>query len=148
MITTLLYILLSSSVQMDDIRQLFTTAAEDESTCEQLMKTTDGYTMDYKPVVFAYHAAAEMTMANHVMWPVSKLSYFNGGKRKLEEVASKYNTDVEIRYVRFAVQSGSPSFLGYKDDMAQDEAYIRKNMDKTDWSSSFKKDVIALLDKY
>jgi hypothetical protein len=137
-----------SSVDTEEMRSLFSQASENETANRQLMQLTDGYTMDYKPIVYAYHAAAEMTMANHVLWPISKLSYFNGGKTKLESVISKYNTIVELRYVRFAVQSGSPSFLGYKDDMANDEAFIRENMSSTTWSKSFKTGVYQLLDKY
>lgn len=135
-------------IEMTDIRSLFSKASENEDACEELMKITDGYTMDYKPVVYAYHAAAEMTMANHVLWPGSKYGYFSDGKAKLEKVAAKYPDEIEIRYVRFAVQSGSPSFLGYKSDMESDENFIRKNIDHSNWPTQFKNSVLALLDKY
>ena len=131
---------------LDKMRSLFEIASKDETANEKLMKISDGYTLDYKPVVFAYHAAAELTMANHVTWPGNKLSYFNGGKYKLEAVIKKYSSNIEIRFIRFAVQSGSPSFLGYKSNMTEDEELIRKNISKSNWSVSFQKDVLTLLD--
>jgi hypothetical protein len=59
-----------SSVDAEEMRSLFSQASENVTANKQLMELTDGYTMDYKPVVYAYHAAAEMTMANHVLWPL------------------------------------------------------------------------------
>lgn len=146
MMNLLLWLGLSLSVSdMDQVRQLFTSASKHETKNSELLKITDGYTMDYKPVVFAYHAAAEMTMANHTFWPVSKLSYFNSGKDKLEEVVKKYPKIVEIRYIRYAVQKGAPSFLDYKDNMTEDRKMILNNYKKTDWSDSFKNTVIEFV---
>ena len=117
------------SVDIAEVRSLFASADKSETACERLFQLTDGYTIDYKPVVYAYHAAAEMTMANHVSWPGTKLSYFRSGKEKLEAVVRKYYRNIEIRYIRFAVQYGSPSFLGYRDNLDEDRNYVLANLE-------------------
>lgn len=123
--------MLAPKVDFGEVRDLFTVASKDEAACEKLIKLTDGYTMDYKPVIFAYNAAAEMTMANHYTWPGSKLKTFRNGRIKLESVVKKYNSSVEIRYIRYAVQKGSPDFLNYKTDLDTDRQFIKKNLGKS-----------------
>jgi hypothetical protein len=74
------------------------------------------------------------------------LSYFNKGKAKLEQVLKKYPDNIEIRYIRYAVQKGSPDFLGYRSNMKEDKIKIKAKINDTDWSNAFKiivKKVIA-----
>ena len=60
---SLLLLIFAPNVDLPEIRQLFTMAADDKEACDKLFELKDGYTLDYKPVVYAYHAAAEMTHA-------------------------------------------------------------------------------------
>lgn len=145
------YLLLSllhvNSVDMSEVRRLFTIASKDEAANNQVFDLTSGYTMDYKPVIFAYHAAAEMTKANHTSWPLSKLNHFNKGKFDLEKVIAKYPNEIELRYIRYAIQNGSPSFLRYKDNMASDKKKIKANLDKQKWPSDFKNTVNTVIEQ-
>lgn len=146
MINVLLWLSLSLTVSdMNQMRDLFTAASESEEKNEQLLKITDGYTVDYKPVVFAYHAAAEMTMANHTFWPISKFNYFNSGKEKLELAVSKYPKNIEIRYIRYAIQKGAPGFLDYQSNMSEDKKMILKNYSKAKWPKTFKNTVVEFV---
>ncbi|MEO9534034.1 MAG: hypothetical protein ABJG68_03480 [Crocinitomicaceae bacterium] len=139
MIALLISALLGVSAEkLEEARDLFTTVADNEDSCENLIELTSNYTLDFDPTIYAYHAAATMTMANHVIWPTSKLSYFNEGKKKLETAIKKYPNNIEIRYIRFAVQKGSPDFLGYRKNMQEDKSKIQQNIDKMNWNSEFK----------
>ena len=131
---------------MKEIRSLFTKAAEVEKCNNELLKLTDGYTLDYKPIVYAYHAAAEMTMANHTYWPISKLNYFNSGKDKLEKAVRSYPNLLEIRYIRYAIQKGSPGFLDYQSNLEEDRKMILENLKNEDWSPSFKSQVLNFVE--
>jgi len=147
----IIYFLISllhvNAVDMSEVRRLFTIASKNEVANTQMFELTDGYTMDYKPVVYAYHAAAEMTKANHTAWPISKLSHFTKGKTQLEKVIAKYPQLLELRYIRYAVQNGSPSFLGYKENMASDKKKIKANINKQDWPAGFKKTVNTVIEQ-
>ena len=129
----------SATSELADVRQLITVASEQEPANKKLIELTEGYTMDYKPLIFAYNAAAQMTMANHMIWPGTKLSYFYDGKKNLEAVVKAYNKDVEIRYIRYAVQNGSPSFLYYKGDMESDRKFIREHIKESSLAPDIKK---------
>jgi hypothetical protein len=146
-ITLLIFALLNvSSEKLDEVRELFTVIAKNEQSNEEFVKLTSNYTLDFDPTIYAYNAAGIMTMANHVLWPGSKLSYFNKGKAKLEQVLKKYPDNIEIRYIRYAVQKGSPDFLGYRSNMKEDKIKIKAKINDTDWSNAFKiivKKVIA-----
>jgi len=148
-VINLLFILLlvPNKIDLKEIRQLFMVVDKKEQACEELLSFTDGYTIGYKPLIYAYHAAAEMTMANHVSWPGSKLKYFKAGRIKLEAVVKENMDNVEIRYIRFAVQYGSPGFLGYQDDMEQDKAFIKKNLEKAELPPYLKKIIKATIEQ-
>ena len=127
-----------SSTKLDEARLLFPKIESDEDKNEELLKLTSNYTLDFDPTIYAYNAAAKMTMANHTIWPTSKLSYFKSGKRKLEEAVKNYPDNIEIRYIRYAVQNGSPEFLGYRENMKEDRKKIELNIDVVDWPNWFK----------
>lgn len=136
---------LKASVNMTTVRDLFSKAAESSASCNQLHAMTAAGTLTKDPVLFAYHAAAEMIKANHASWPQQKLGHFTAGKMLLEKVIEKYPKDVEMRYVRYCVQRGCPMFLGYSSKKATDKQFILANIDKTDWSEDYKKKVRAYL---
>jgi len=76
----------------------------------------------------AYYAAAEMTSAKYKINPASKISAFNAGKKILETAISKDANNIEIRYIRFTIQSNAPSILGYNKNTSDDKNFILKNL--------------------
>ncbi|UKN03615.1 hypothetical protein K6119_08830 [Paracrocinitomix mangrovi] len=127
------------------MRELFTKIDQEEAINDKLLKLSSNYTMDYSPEAYAYHAAATMTKANYVFWPGTKLSYFNEGKAELEKVIKKYPQNIELRFIRYAVQKGSPSFLFYSDSMEGDKKLIQEKLDNSDYPESFKKIIRATI---
>lgn len=77
------------------------------------------------PVVRGYKAMAAMMMCKHVSNPVSKLSYFNEGKKELETAVRSDPSNVELRFLRFSTQSNTPAILGYSGDLQSDEKVLR-----------------------
>ena len=69
-----------------------------------------------------------MVMAKHVINPFSKLSYFSKGKQLLEKTIEADAKNVELRFLRFAVQTNLPSFLGYKEHIQKDKAFLIKSI--------------------
>lgn len=128
-----------------ELRDLFAKAAVDEDANNELYKATKSYSLKTFPVYYAYNAAAEMTLANHAVWPTTKLSYFNAGKVRLEEAVQYQPENVEIRYIRYCVQQGCPFFLGYTANLTEDKKFILANLDKTNWTSTFKEEVKKFL---
>lgn len=130
---------------MVEIRDLFAKASTDEASNTKLYELTNSYSLATFPVYYAYNAGAEMTLANHATWPGTKLEYFNAGKERLEAAVAKYPKNVEIRYIRYCVQQGCPFFLDYASNIEEDKKFILANMNQTDWSESYKKQVKEFL---
>lgn len=125
----LLALLLFLSVDLDqqlkisEVRSLYKQAAEKEAAAEKLLKVTESYTSG-DPLLLGYHAVAQMMMAKHVGNPFKKLSYFNSGKEIFTEAIEAAPTNVELRFLRFAVQAETPGFLNYKQDIEEDKKIL------------------------
>jgi hypothetical protein len=135
----------AKAVNMTTVRDLFANASKSAASCNKLYALTADGTLSKDPVLYAYHAAAEIIKANHATWPNQKFAHFNTGKAMLEAVIAKHPKDVEMRYVRYCIQRNCPFLLGYSSDKTADKQYILANMDKADWPDSYKKKVRDLL---
>lgn len=132
---------LNAHPSMTELRDLFAKASTDETANNKLFSLTNSYSLNTFPVYYAYNAAAEMTLANHASWPGTKLEYFNAGKARLEAAVSKFPKNVEIRYIRYCVQQGCPFFLDYASNLEEDRKFVLANLNQTDWSETYKKEV-------
>lgn len=129
------------AIDMNEVRGLFAKASADEKANDELYKLTASYSLKTYPVLYAYNAAAEMTLANHAFWPTTKYSYFSAGRDRLEEAVKSFPKNTEIRYIRYCVQQGCPFFLDYSSNLEEDKRFVLANLDKTGWSESYKSEV-------
>jgi hypothetical protein len=111
---------------ISDVRSLFEQAAEQKSSCIKLIKLLEPYNEINYPVLTGYKACGIMMMAKHVPNPFSKLSYFRRGKRMLEKVIAVNDEVVELRFLRYSIQTNTPSFLGYNDHISEDKMFLKK----------------------
>lgn len=72
----------------------------------------------------AYYAAAEMATAKYLLNPAAKLKTFKSGKKLLDLCITNDGMNVELRYIRFAIQTNVPSFLGYNKNVADDKLFL------------------------
>jgi hypothetical protein len=72
-----------------------------------------------------------MIMAKHALNPISKLSYFNTGKKLLDRAISKDSDNVELFFLRYATQVSAPAILGYNDNIDNDKQYILNSLANT-----------------
>ena len=107
--------------------------------------------IDYKNVnaqerqmIEAYRAAATCMMANYVFSSISKLKYFNKGKKQLEQLILE-DKEVENVYLRLLLQLNIPRMLGYHEDIEEDIAYLQSYMAKAPIDLSYKQTMIKNL---
>ena len=78
-----------------------------------------------------YFALATMMLAKIHGNPFTKLSYFNKGKHLLETIIESNPGNVELRFLRYAVQAKVPTILLYFNDQEEDkiilDGYLSKN---------------------
>lgn len=94
-------------------------------------------TMESKdPVIDGYKGIAMLLYSKNCFSPFEKIKYFKNGKQLLEESVNANVTSVELRYLRFCVQTNVPSFVGYKSSIEDDKRLILQN-----WSKLYDKDL-------
>lgn len=97
-----------------------------------------------RQMIEAYRAAGTCMMANYVFSPMSKLRYFNKGKKRLEELIEE-GKDVENVYLRLLLQLNVPRILSYHQDIEEDIAYLNLYMAKAPIDISYKRTMIKNL---
>lgn len=71
-----------------------------------------------------YTGMSYMIKANHSWNPYNKLSFFVKGKDYLNNAIEKDPKNVELRFLRFCVQTNAPGFLAYSGDITVDKTVI------------------------
>lgn len=110
------------------VRSLYEQAANDENACKKLLEWLKPYNEKNNPLLFGYRASGTMMMANYVFNPFSKLSYFKKGKKMLSAAIAADAQNIELRFIRFGVQTNVPSFLGYNDYVEKDKMFLKKSL--------------------
>lgn len=95
-------------------------------------------------VILAYQAAATSMMANYVFSPMTKLKYFNEGKKILEDLILK-SKNVENIYLRLLLQLNVPKILSYNQNITEDVAYLESSLAKSPIELSYKYTMIKNL---
>lgn len=114
---------------LPELRQWFVQAANSAAYCRKLSNLS-GEELTRMPVVKGYKAVGTMMMANHVMNPVSKLSYFRKGRNMLQEAIAADKDNIELTFLRFTIQTNIPSFLGYNDHISADKAMLLNKLNQ------------------
>ena len=124
----ILILLLNFFYQIDNselikIRNLYEQAALKEDVHLKLANLLLNLKVE-SPLINSYKGANIMIGANYVFNPISKLSKFNKGKKLIEYAVERDPNNIEIRYIRFTVQTNLPKFLGYSSYINKDKEFI------------------------
>lgn len=79
-------------------------------------------------VIKAYEAAVEAMMARVVWNPFSKLKHVRKSQQIFNEAFQMDSLNVELRFVRFAVEYNIPKWLGYSKNMQDDRDFIMAHL--------------------
>ncbi len=115
-------------INVDKMRAEYATAVKDKKLCEANLKILESgaNTATEK----GYLAAYEILWAKHMGNPFSKLGQFKKGKKLLESVIIKYPDNIDLRFIRWSVQTHAPSFLNYSKDRLRDKEFLVHNLYK------------------
>ena len=108
-------------------RILFIAAVEHEDKAVELLKLTEKADKQ-DAVLLGYRGIAKTLLGKHAFNPVNKFSYFNKGKKILEDALALSPENVELRYLRLTLQENVPSLLGYSDRITEDRAFIKAKL--------------------
>jgi hypothetical protein len=113
---------------LKEMRNLYQIASKSEEYVNSLKALSLKQNNLGQPLKTAYFGAAEMVSAQYKLLPNKKIATFNNGKKILDQALKSDSLNVEIRYLRFTIQSNCPSFLGYNKNIESDKQFIIKNL--------------------
>ena len=132
----LVFLLFCSFVNAQNLVELRSYLQKGENSEEVsktlISKSKNAYDTTKKPVYMAFYAAGNFFMEKHASNPLNKYSYFNKGKKMLEDAIKKEPNNIEIRLMRLIYQEKTPSFLGYNKNIESDRNFIIKNYKNSD----------------
>lgn len=123
----LLFLMISSHISAQElnllkIRKEYSSAVKSEDICENnlnLLRSKAKATTEK-----GYLAVYEMVYAKHMGNPFKKLGQFNKGKNLLESLIVQEPNNVELRFIRWSVQTHAPSILNYSADILEDKKFM------------------------
>jgi hypothetical protein len=138
-----LLLLLGVDNDIKHVRELYAKAAYTEDATNQLMN----YLADKKelsPLLLGYKGSATALLAKYSINPYRKVKYFNAGVVLLEKSIKLEPNNLELRYLRFTIQTNAPGFLGYYANISSDKSFLLKGISSiTD--QELKKNVLSFL---
>lgn len=114
------------SIDIRSVREMYTRAVESKAITHKLLDELEK--APQTPVITGYLGATTILQAKHAFNPFNKLSYFKTGTRILENAISRAPAEVELRFLRYAVQVNVPAILNYNSKKDQDRAFLEGSL--------------------
>lgn len=118
---------LLTNADLSTLRSLYNEASVDKVKAIKLLAIAEKNST-ISSVFTGYLGAGKIIMAKHAFNPYTKWNLFNEGKDILESAIASDQNSLELKYLRLTIQMNVPSFLGYKNNIIQDKAFIKKNI--------------------
>lgn len=111
--------------ELANLRLAFDKAVLSEKESKNFLATVNAKT---SAIHRGYHAAVTMMMAKHVFSPYKKLALFNNGKAILDETILANPNEIELRFIRYMIQTNSPAFLNYNKELNSDKKLMEQQL--------------------
>lgn len=114
----------ADDIKLINLRNLYYKALVNKEDSEKFTQTTEKITGIDKKLLTGYLGVSWMIKANHAINPTYKLSYFLKGKAILESAINSDSKNIELLFLRYCVQTNTPSFLNYNHNIQSDKNSI------------------------
>lgn len=109
--------------KVNELRGQYLEASKSSEAARNFNQRMANY-KDRHPVIMAYKAASEATMAKHVWNPYAKLKYLQRAAELFDEAVKLDAKNPEIRFLRFTVEHYIPRYLNMSGHLQQDKQVI------------------------
>ncbi len=113
-----------SGMDIIKLRDLYYQASTDKKASEKFATATSSTSDIDKYTLAGYCGMSWMIKANHAFNPYNKLAYFFKGKDLLNCAITSDPKNVELRFLRYCVQTNAPAFLAYSGNITSDKSVI------------------------
>jgi len=128
-------VVLSQQIEPQQLRGLYYDASTSEEAAHELHELLAKVDKTSSPLLLGYKGMAEFMICYHAKNPLTKITSFIKGRQTLDQSIALDPENVELRFLRFTVQTNAPRFLGYWYEIPQDKARILAALDEHDEST-------------
>lgn len=135
-----------SNAQSDfkDLRKVFILSTDSYLKCTQLNEMTiDKVTIS--PIYHSYNIVSKILQSKHLRNPVKKIKVFKENTKRLDSLLVFHPNILEIRFLRYSIQSNAPKILGYTNFVNDDYDFIMQNILNAD--EELKKFILPVMSK-
>lgn len=118
----------SSNDELNTVRTTFEKAKDNKEYAEKLKTQTES---KEKAILKAYHGTAWAFLAKHNSNPYKKLEYVKKGLEFLNSAVLSDAADIEIRFLRFAVEENIPVIVSFTSHIEADKSMLLSNLKPT-----------------
>lgn len=108
---------------IDWIRKNYQKSVTDKKSCEQMLLKFKKE--DNSGIRLAYLGALQSIWAKHTRNPIEKLKFFKKGTQNIDQYIRQQPDNLEARLIRYSIQTQSPAFLGYRDQIEEDKKLLQ-----------------------
>ncbi len=110
---------------LSELRKLYQSAATERSSSRRMESVLSGVDNNSNPVLVCYKGVSEMLEAKYSWNPYVKYKKFNTGRALMEKAIGREPDNIEMRLLRYSIQSSLPSFLNYHANIAADKVFLK-----------------------
>lgn len=114
----------ANHIDIIELRSQYYQSLDNKKLANDFMKKMESLNVESDALLLAYKGMSYMLEANLSYNPYSKFNYFLKGKNLLEEAVKRNPWNVEIKFMRFCIQTSAPIFLGYANDIDTDKLFL------------------------
>jgi len=114
----------ANSADKIQLRSQYYKSLNDKKLADDFMKIMESFTVESDALLIAYKGMSYMLEAKLSYNPYAKFAYFTRGKNLLEDAVEKNPWNIEVRFMRFCIQTKAPQFLGYSNEIELDKSFL------------------------
>jgi len=107
-----------------ELRNLYYKATTEEVFSQKFLKIVGQIDGNATPLLKGYKGVAEIVSARYYTNPYNKWNAFRKGRELLENAISADTANVELKFLRFCIQTNIPAILCYYQDKKEDKKYL------------------------
>lgn len=135
---------LSENPDVSQLRALYYNAASNKDAAFKLARILKTVNKESPAILVCYKGVSEMMQAKYLLNPLTKMNKFINGKRLIENAVKTNPQGVEIRFLRFCMQTNLPDFLGYNAHINKDKIFLMNNLNHIE-DTELKQNISAYL---
>jgi len=119
-----------NTIHVKEIRESYKTCNQSKEHAEAFYELTKQSLGNKGAIYRGYHGAALALKAAYGWNPITKLSFFNKGKKMIDQAILSEPDNIELRMIRLSIQSNAPKMIGYYENIEEDKKFILDNISK------------------